>query len=120
MASAVTRRGLLGRASGAVGAVAAIAGGLAPGLAGVAQAGVSAQAKVAGKLQVVQMVDFHPDHNAYIKKTITDWADAKGIGSALDLSDISGFVGGTDIYQKLQAQKAANQPVDLKIGRAHI
>ena len=113
MASPVTRRGLLGRASGAVGAVAAVAGGLAPALAGVAQAGVSAQSKVNGKLQVVQMVDFHPDHNAFIKKTITDWADAKGIGSALDLSDISGFVGGTDIYQKLQAQKAANQPVDL-------
>ena len=113
MASPVTRRGLLGRASGAVGAVAAITGGLAPGLAGVAQAGVSAQAKVSGKFQVVQMVDWHPDHNAYLKKTITEWADSKGLGSALDLSDISGFVGGSDIYQKLQAQKAANQPVDL-------
>ena len=113
MASAVTRRGLLGRASGAVGAVAAIAGGLAPGLAGVAQAGVSAQAKVAGKLQVVQMVDWHPDHNAYLKKTISEWADSTGVGGSLDLSDISGFVGGSDIYQKLQAQKAANQPVDL-------
>ena len=31
----------------------------------------------------------------------------------LDLSDLAGFVGSTDIYQKLQAQKAAGQPVDL-------
>lgn len=113
MASAVTRRGFLGRASSVVGAAAAVAGGMAPGIAGVAQAGVSAQAKVTGKFQVVQMVDWHPDHNAFLKKTINEWAEAKGLGASMDLSDISGFLGGSDVYQKLQAQKAANQPVDL-------
>ena len=113
MGAAVTRRGLLSRASGVAGAVAAIAGGIAPNLAGVAQAGVSALAKVSGKLQVVQMVDFHPDHNAFIKTTVTEWAEKNGIGAQLDLSDLSAFVGGSDVYQKLQAQKAANQPVDL-------
>ena len=113
MGAAVTRRGLLSRASGVAGAVAAIAGGIAPNLAGVAQAGVSALAKVSGKFQVVTMVDWHPEHNAYLKKTITEWAENNGIGSQLDLSDVAGFLGSSDIYQKLQAQKAANQPVDI-------
>jgi multiple sugar transport system substrate-binding protein len=66
---------------------------------------------VQGKLQVVQVLDFHPDHNAYLKKSITDFAAQQNW--ALDLSDLSGFLGGTDIYQKLQAQKAGGQPVDL-------
>ncbi|MBI3972617.1 MAG: carbohydrate ABC transporter substrate-binding protein [Chloroflexi bacterium] len=104
----VTRRGFFGRAATTAGVVSAIASGLAP---SVAQAGRPAQARITGKLQVVQMVDWHPDHNAFLKKTITDYAAAQRWD--LDLSDISGFIGSTDIYQKLQAQKAANQPVDM-------
>ncbi|HEX2186787.1 MAG TPA: ABC transporter substrate-binding protein [Chloroflexota bacterium] len=77
----------------------------------VAQAGHPAQARLTGKLQVVQMVDWHPNHNQYLKETITNYAAQQGWD--LDLSDMAGFVGSTDIYQKLQAQKQAGQPVDL-------
>ena len=106
-----TRRGLFARSAQAAGALAALqVGGVQ-----VAQAGVVAQARLNGKLQVVQVVDFHPDHNEFVKKTITDFAAAQRW--ELDLSDLAGFVGGTDIYQKLQAQKAAGQPVDLIVHR---
>lgn len=57
------------------------------------------------------MLDFHPDHNAFLKKTITDYAAQQN--RPLDLSDLAGFLGGTDIYHKLQAQEAAGQSVDL-------
>src|SRR5262245_28440487 len=103
----ITRRGVFSRAGQVAGAAAAlhVAG------TSVAQAGVAAQARVTGKLQVVQAADFNNDHNEFVKKTITDFAAAQRWD--LDLSDLAGFVGGTDIYQKLQAQKAAGQPVDF-------
>ena len=103
----ITRRSLFSHAGQAAGAVAALQ------LAGtsVAQAGVATQARLTGKLQVVQAADFNNDHNEFVKKTITDFAAAQRW--ELDLSDLAGFVGGTDIYQKLQAQKAAGQPVDF-------
>jgi multiple sugar transport system substrate-binding protein len=104
-----TRRGLFARSAQAAGALAALqAGGVQ-----VAQAGVVAQARVSGKLQVVQAADFNNDHNEFVKKTIVDFAAAQRW--ELDHSDLAGFVGGTDIFQKLQAQKAAGQPVDLII-----
>jgi multiple sugar transport system substrate-binding protein len=77
----------------------------------MAQAGHPAQARLQGKLQVVQVLDFHPDHNAFLKKTITDYAAAQRWD--LDLSDLAGFLAGADIYQKLNAQKQAGQPVDM-------
>src|ERR671910_3653120 len=98
--AAVTRRRFIGQAGATAGALSTLATGLAP---AVAQAGRPAQARITGKLQVVQMVDWHPDHNAHLKQTITDYAAAQRWD--LDLSDIAGFVGSSDIYQKLQAQK---------------
>jgi multiple sugar transport system substrate-binding protein len=68
-------------------------------------------ASVTGRLQVVQVLDFHPDHNAFLRRSIQDYAASQNWN--LDLSDLTGFLGGTDIYQKLQAQRAAGQPVDL-------
>src|SRR5919197_16801 len=108
MVVGITRRRLFGQAATAAGAVSALTAGLSP---SIAQAGVSAQAKITGKLQVVQVADFHPDHNAFLKKSITDYSAAQGW--PLDLSDLDGFLGGSNIYQKLQAQKAAGTPVDL-------
>jgi multiple sugar transport system substrate-binding protein len=102
-----TRRGLFARSAQAAGALAALqAGGVQ-----VAQAGVVTQAQVNGRLQVVQAADFNADHNEVVKKSIVDFAAAQRW--TLDHSDLAGFLGGTDIYQKLQAQKAAGQPVDL-------
>jgi len=103
----ITRRGMFSRAGQAAGTLAALQ------VAGVsvAQAGVVSQAAVTGRLQVVQAADFNNDHNEFVKKTITDYAAAQRW--QLDHSDLAGFVGATDIYQKLQAQKAAGQPVDF-------
>ena len=52
----------------------------------------SGSGALSGKLQVVQVLDFHPDHNEFLKKSITDFAASKGW--ALDLSDLAGFLGG--------------------------
>ncbi|HEX2185624.1 MAG TPA: extracellular solute-binding protein, partial [Chloroflexota bacterium] len=112
-----TRRRLFGQAGAAAGALAVVAacgpGPQAGGSPGAtAQSGTpSGPARVQGRLQVVQVLDFHPDHNAFLKQTITNFAAQKNW--PLDLSDLQGFLGGSDIYQKLQAQKAAGQPVDL-------
>jgi multiple sugar transport system substrate-binding protein len=108
MKKAVTRRGFIGRAAATAGALSTIATAAMP---NVAQAGVSAQARLTGKLQVVQTADFHPDYNDHLKKTITDYAASQRWD--LDLSDLGAFVGSTPIYDKLSAQKAAGQPVDL-------
>jgi len=105
-----TRRGLFARAGqGAVAAGALTA--LWATEPSIAQAGVPAQARLTGRLQVVQAADFNNDHNEFVRRTITDFAAAQRWD--LDLSDLAGFVGGSDIYQKLQAQKAAGQPVDF-------
>lgn len=100
----------MGRAAATAGALATLTSTIAP---SVAQAGVVQQARLNGKLQVVQVLDFHPDHNAHNKKVIEDWA-ASTIGPQnLDLSDLAGFLGSSNIYEKLQAQKQAGQPVDV-------
>lgn len=117
----MTRRRIVGVAGAlGIGALAAACGaGQTDGQAGTQQAqpgtGTPATgggaARVTGRLQVVQVLDFHPDHNAFIKQSIQNYATQQNW--TLDLSDLAGFLGGTDIYQKLQAQKQAGQPVDL-------
>jgi multiple sugar transport system substrate-binding protein len=107
----VSRRRILGGAGAALAAVAAACGPANGGTAGGGAPAPSGTATVSGKLQVVQVLDFHPDHNAFLRKSITEFASARGWD--LDLSDLAGFLGGSDIYQKLQAQKSAGQPVDL-------
>ena len=108
MKKTVTRRSFIGTAAAAAGTMSALATATLP---NVAQAGVSAQARLNGKLQVVQTADFHPDYNDHLKKTITEYAAAQRWD--LDLSDLAGFLGSSGIYDKLQAQKSAGQPVDL-------
>lgn len=103
----VPRRGLFGRAAAAAGAASAISAALAPSMA---FAQTAPPARLTGKLQVVQVVDWHPDHNTYVADVIKKFAAAQRWD--LDHSDLVGFLGGSDVYQKLQAQKAANQPVD--------
>ena len=41
----------------------------------------SGSGTLSGKLQVVQVLDFHPDHNAFLKKAITEFATSKGWAS---------------------------------------
>ena len=108
MTKGITRRGFIGRAAASAGALSTFASAAAP---SVAQAGVVQQARVNGRLQVVQAADFNNDHNNFVKQQIESYAASQGW--ALDLSDLAGFLGGSDVYQKFQAQKAAGQPVDF-------
>ena len=107
----VTRRKLFGnagQAAAAVGAVSALAATTTPALA--------APSKLTGKLQVVVNLDFNKNYNTFLKDSITDYAGQKlGGADKLDMSDLAGFLGSSDVYQKLQAQKAAGTPVDLII-----
>jgi multiple sugar transport system substrate-binding protein len=106
----ITRRGVFKRASQVAatsGAVAALAS------AATAVPAVAAPASLTGKLQVVLNLDFNKNYNTFLKDTITKYAADKKWD--LDLSDLAGFLGSSDIYQKLQAQKQAGQPVDLII-----
>lgn len=68
-----------------------------------------------GKLQVVQNSDFNNDYNDYVKQTIVTYAADQRWD--LDHSDVAGFIGGSNFYDKLQAQKAANQTVDIILHR---
>ena len=108
MKQAVTRRGFLAQATATAGTLSTLATAALP---NVAQAGVAAQARLQGKLQVVQAADFNNDHNNFVKQTIENYAASQRW--ELDLSDLAGFLGGSDVYQKFQAQKAAGQPVDF-------
>ena len=69
------------------------------------------QATVTDKLTVLQVDDFHPDHNAFLKEEITRFAQEKNWH--LELANVAGFLAGMDIYQKLLAQKQADQPPDF-------
>ena len=108
MKKGITRRGFIGRAAATAGALSTFASAALP---NVAQAGVVQQARVNGRLQVVQAADFNADHNNFVKQQIEGYAASQGW--QLDLSDLAGFLGGSDVYQKFQAQKAAGQPVDF-------
>jgi multiple sugar transport system substrate-binding protein len=106
MKKAVTRRGFLGQTAATAGALSALASAAAPTM-------VAAQARLNGKLQVVQNADFHPDYNDHLKKTITEFAAQQRWD--LDLSDLAGFLGSSNVYDKFQAQKAADQSVDVVV-----
>lgn len=108
MRKGITRRGFIGRATATAGALSTFASAAVP---KVAHAGVATQARVSGRLQVVQAADFNADHNTFVKKAIEDYAASQNW--QLDLSDLAGFLGGSDVYQKFQAQKAAGQPADF-------
>ncbi len=60
---------------------------------------------------VLQVDDYHPDHNKFLKEEIERFAREKNW--PLDLANIAGFLAGMDIYQKLLAQKQAGQPPDF-------
>jgi multiple sugar transport system substrate-binding protein len=112
MLARLTRRGLADVTAAA--AVTALAAACAP----QQQAQPSASqptgsARVTGKLSIVQISDFHPDHNKFVKDELTKFATEKSY--PFEISDMQYFLAGGDIYQKLLAQKQAGQPIDLMI-----
>jgi multiple sugar transport system substrate-binding protein len=71
----------------------------------------AAAAGVTGKLVVIQMQDWHPDHNKLVRDTITKYCDSKKW--PLDISYTEGFLAGGNIIQKLTASVQAGDPPDL-------
>jgi len=68
---------------------------------------------VNGKFTVIQIADYHPDHNEYVKKVIEDFSAEQGW--ELDRSDMAAFLSGADVYQKMLAMSQAGDPPDLMI-----
>ncbi|TAK25376.1 MAG: hypothetical protein EPO26_03100 [Chloroflexota bacterium] len=68
-------------------------------------------AKITGKLQILQNQDFHPDHNAFVRLLLEEWGKAQNW--QMDVSYIAGFQGGSDLNQKLVAMVQAGTPPDL-------
>jgi multiple sugar transport system substrate-binding protein len=73
----------------------------------------AAKVAIKGKFTVLLVDDFHPDHNAAVKKWIEDYS--KNQGWPLELAPVAGFLAGADIYQKLLATVQAGDPPDLMI-----
>lgn len=70
-------------------------------------------ATVDGKLRVMLKDDFHPDHNAFMRAELEAFATASGW--EIEITDVAGFVGGGDLYQKLLAGVQAGDAPDLLI-----
>jgi multiple sugar transport system substrate-binding protein len=68
-------------------------------------------AKVTGKLQVIQNQDFHPDHNNFVRQQLEEWG--KFNGWTMDITYTAGFTGGGDLNQKLVAQVQSGTQADL-------
>jgi multiple sugar transport system substrate-binding protein len=71
----------------------------------------AAKVGVTGKLVVIQMQDWHPDHNKLVRDTIQKYCDGKSW--PLDISYTEGFSPGGNIISKLTASVQAGDPPDL-------
>jgi multiple sugar transport system substrate-binding protein len=69
--------------------------------------------RINGKFTVVQSRDFHPDHNAFIERTIKEFAQAQDY--PLDHSYIEAYAGSGDVVQKLTAAVQAGDAPDVLI-----
>ena len=108
--SLVSRRHLIGGLAGVTGS-GLLAACAQPRQAAAPEQKPAGQVTVTGKLTVLQVDDYHPDHNKFLKEEIERFAREKNW--PLDLANIAGFLAGMDIYQKLLAQKQAGQPPDF-------
>jgi len=70
-------------------------------------------ATVDGTLRVMLKDDFHPDHNAFMRAELEAYAAASGW--EIEITDVAGYVGGGDLYQKLLAGVQAGDAPDLLI-----
>jgi len=70
-------------------------------------------ATVDGTLRVMLKDDFHPDHNAFMRAELEAFAAASGW--SIEITDVAGYVGGGDLYQKLLASVQAGDAPDLLI-----
>ena len=68
-------------------------------------------ATVDGKLRVLLADDFHPDHNAFMRSEFEAYAELNGW--EIEITDVAGYVGGGDLFQKLLASVEAGDAPDL-------
>ena len=97
------------------------AAGAGVGLAGLSRWGASAfaqdeipltpsSATVDGTLQVLQKLDFHPDHNQFLKDEISRFAEASGW--SVEVSEV-GSLNSSEVAQRLVAGVQAGNAPDL-------
>lgn len=70
-------------------------------------------AKVDGTLQVLLAADFHPDHNAFMTSEIEAYAAASGW--QVEVTDVAGYQGGGDLFQKILGGVQAGNAPDVLI-----
>jgi multiple sugar transport system substrate-binding protein len=70
-------------------------------------------ATVTGKLSILQDLDFHPDHNAFLKAEMEAYCQLNGW--QYEITDVAGYQGGGDLNQKLVASVQAGNAADLLI-----
>jgi multiple sugar transport system substrate-binding protein len=70
-------------------------------------------ATVDGTLRVLLKDDFHPDHNAFMRSELEAFAAASGWD--IEITDVAGYQGGGDLFQKLLASVQAGDAPDLLI-----
>lgn len=68
-------------------------------------------ATVDGSLRVLLADDFHPDHNAFMRSELEAYAAANGW--SIEITDVAGYIGGGDLFQKLLAGVQAGDSPDL-------
>jgi multiple sugar transport system substrate-binding protein len=95
----------------AVGATPAAGAATTP--APAAAAKPAAKPQVQGRFQVLLIDDYHPDHNAHVRREIEEFSRQQGW--QLELSPVAAFLAGADIYQKLLASVQAGDPPDFLI-----
>ena len=71
------------------------------------------QAKITGKLAVVQSRDFHPDHNTFVEQKIREFAEK--MSYPLDHSWAEAYAGAGNVVAKLTASVQAGDAPDVLI-----
>ncbi len=67
--------------------------------------------KINGKLSVIIDADFYPEHNAFIEKTVREFAEK--MNYPLDFSTVSAYTGQANLAQRLSAAVQANDAPDV-------
>src|SRR5690606_30991048 len=68
-------------------------------------------ATVDGALRVLLADDFQPDHNAFMRSEFEAYAELNGWD--IEITDVAGYTGGGDLFQKLLAGVQAGDSPDL-------
>ncbi len=70
-------------------------------------------ATVDGTLRILLKDDFHPDHNAFMRAELEAYAELNGWN--IDVTDVAGYQGGGDLFQKILGGVQSGDAPDLLI-----